>query len=255
MSQYEAKKTKSKEEAEPTYPPELELPDTYRLGSGDEFENKSTTHQPTLGGDSVCESNAFDPDFSEPTVDFHLDENDEYFWDDIANSGTQFGVEAFPRLNLALLAVNHQIRDEALPIFFGGVAFLVDGSPLQTIHFFRELPRTVRRNIRTLTICSSSLYADDYMVRQSWSTGQIDVQLSKPMDTPLGSYMARCLPKLECVYLYVPYGGFDDFYCSYEPLEMLKLIKYGRIETLNYYFCGTEVAQALKGGIQDVEQL
>ncbi|KAK5122572.1 hypothetical protein LTR85_003835 [Meristemomyces frigidus] len=135
----------------------------------------------------------------------------------------RYELAAFRRLDVALLQVNRQIHSEALPIFYGGTTFLIDCDGKAAIRFFRKVPIPARKAITSLALGGETLLADDAGVRWTWSGDLAHPKLSTPapMVTPFGAFLATKLPKLEQLYVYVPYGGTEDFYCSHAPPELV----------------------------------
>ena len=158
-----------------------------------------------------------------------------------------YELHALEPFNLALLYVNRQINDEATPVFYRGIDFVPSSDAVQAMRFFKTLPARALQNITTVMISSDLLLGDDAPSRLSWS-GEPTQSLTRSapsMSTPFGAFLAIEMPKLADVYLYTPIGGDEDYYCTWAPSEMCRLLCSGRIERLHYVFQGEEVAEVL----------
>lgn len=135
-----------------------------------------------------------------------------------------------------------------MPVFYGGLNFIIDVSGLNATRFFRSLPIQARESVTTVTIASAALFADDLGVRWTWSG---DVKHPKiwapaPMVTPFGAFLATKLPKLNHIYLYVPSGGGTDFYCTWALKEVEILLAFKCVERVSFVFCGKEAGDDLR---------
>ena len=157
-------------------------------------------------------------------------------------------METLHPFHLGLLRVNRQINEEATPVFYGGNNFVPDADPVYTIRSFKTLPTLALHTITKLTITQELLMADDGPSRECWS-GNIRRPLTKgspAMTTPMGAFLATCMPKLTDIFLYMPFGGSGDWYCDRADEELCKLLCHGKIQRLHYVFMGKSVAKALR---------
>ncbi|KAK3713053.1 hypothetical protein LTR37_008738 [Vermiconidia calcicola] len=160
---------------------------------------------------------------------------------------SRYKLETLRSLNLALLRVSRQVNDETLPIFYGGVTFILDCKPLVAIQFFKTLPKRAFKSIMLIAFTGEALMTDDCYVREGWSPLDMPSYMSSNMPlyvgpptmlTPTGAFFAANMLKLTEVYLYVLYEGDEDWYAANAPPEMQMLLAYGRIERLYFLFFG-----------------
>jgi hypothetical protein len=164
---------------------------------------------------------------------------------------TTAGAEILVPFNLALLGVNRQIHQEALPVFYGGVSFILDGHPAQALGFFQRLPQAARFSVSTITFPRNALESNECYIQNLQSTDETESAQAKDMNTIFGFLLATCIPSLRCVSIYIPYGGSEDFYCRSAPIDAMRLLRLGRIHTLNYFLTGKEIAGDLEGKVLD----
>lgn len=163
-------------------------------------------------------------------------------------SGRRYAVESFKPLDIALLRVNRQINTEAMPFFYANTTFTFDIDGGAVIKFLRALPDRACTSITSITLTGATLMGDDAPSKRAWS-GQTNSPKSvgpPTMVTPLGAFLATKLPALNIVSFYFPFGGGEDWYCTWAPTELLMLLWHRRISLLNFVFLGENVAATLK---------
>ncbi|KAK3723500.1 hypothetical protein LTR37_001752 [Vermiconidia calcicola] len=177
------------------------------------------------------------------------DDEPEDFVSKPRHRNCRYKLETLHPLNLALLRVSRQLHGESLPIFYGGVTFILDCESLIAIHFFKTLPERAFKSITSIAFTGEALMEDDCYVREGWSEELGPFYVGPPtMSTPTGAFLAANMPKLAEVYLYVPYGGDQHWYANKAPIEMQMLLAYGRIERLYFVFFGRNTAGILESG-------
>lgn len=100
----------------------------------------------------------------------------------------------------------------------------------------------------TITIVQDLLKGDHGPSGICWS-GTVSTPLttgSPAMVTPMGTSLATWMPKLTDVYLYTPFGGDEDWYCTWVPNELCKLLCHGKLKRLHYVFVGETVVRELQ---------
>ena len=168
----------------------------------------------------------------------------------LRHRNSRYKLETLEPINLALIRVNLEVYQEAIPIFYRSVNFVIETDPLSAMRFFKALPYFLCPCIETLTIPSRALMTDDKYARAAWSKGQIPPYNGRPtMLTPFGTFLAVLMPSWSHVYLYPPYGGSEDFYPPFAPLEMQMPLAHGYIQKLSLVFMGEDVAKDLKRGL------
>jgi hypothetical protein len=65
------------------------------------------------------------------------------------------------------------------------------------------------------------------------------------MVTKLGAVLAG-MPMLKHLSMYLPYGGDEDWYCTWAPIEAQLLLAEHHIETVSFVFLGEKAAEALR---------
>ena len=225
---------------------------------GQEMDGESDWEDVDEGGDDATESDDDADDFLESDEedsksdestdsDEDSDDGEGLFDTKPRHRNSRYRLEALHPMDLALLRVNWQIYNETRPIFYGGVSFILDVQPLAAIRFFKTLPLQDFQSITSITITSEALLADDQYVREAWSWAETSLYKGPPaMMTRFGAFVALEMPKLDEVFMYVPYRGHEDWYCSLAPVEMEMLVAHDRIERLCLVFLGEEAALDLR---------
>lgn len=189
-----------------------------------------------------------DGDDASESFDEVEDDDDNSVEPDDEDGGRRYNSESFRPLDIGLLSVNRQINSEALPIFYGNTTFVLDSDGEAVVKFLRALPERARNSISSITLTSFTLMGDDAYSRRAWSgkTKSPKFRGSPTMITPFGAFLATKLPSLEIVSFYFPFGGGEDWYCTWAPTELLMLLWHRRIALLNFVFLGDRVAATLK---------
>ncbi|KAK4892992.1 hypothetical protein LTR27_008529 [Elasticomyces elasticus] len=207
--------------------PEDEWEDEEGSMASDKWEETMARLKPAALPPNDLESEEDGYDSDEPDDD--EEDDDDYMTSTRSNKKT-YGIIAVTPFSLSLLRVNRQLHEEATPVFYSGTRFLMDVDGGAALKFFDQLPVTSFNCITAVTITGCALMGDD----------------SPPtMLTPYGSLLAS-MPKLKHLSLYLPYGGNEDWYCSFAPIEAQMLLIAERIETLSFVFLGEDTVEALQ---------
>lgn len=178
----------------------------------------------------------------------NIDDDEESAEPEDKEHGRRYALESFKPLDIALLSVNRQIHSEALPVFYANTTFVLDSDGEAVMRFLRALPDRARNSINSITLTGFTLNGDDAYSRRAWSGKTTCPKYAGPptMVTPFGAFLASRLPALEIVSFYFPFGGGEDWYCTWAPTELLMLLWHRRISLLNFVFLGDRVAATLK---------
>lgn len=247
------------EDVEPRYPP-LE-DEVEEEEEGGEVENEEGEDSEEEDGD--WEDDGDGSDLSELVAQLKADEEaeddgedmsegvddeDEDFDSEEDDNGRRYAVESFKPLDISLLKVSRQINTKALPIFYANTTFVLDVDGGAVMKFLQALPDRARTSISSITLTGAALMSDDAPSKRAWS-GQTKSPKSvgpPTMVTPLGAFLATKLPALDVVSFYFPFGGGEDYYCTWAPTELLMLLWHRKIALLNFVFLGDRVAATLK---------
>ncbi|EGP88201.1 uncharacterized protein MYCGRDRAFT_92872 [Zymoseptoria tritici IPO323] len=152
---------------------------------------------------------------------------------------------------LDLLRVNRCLHDAASSYFYATTTFVLDSDAIASMRFLSSLPDHARKCIQSVTLTGNTLMTDDGSNRISWSGNPTrphykdDRRLE--LVAPFTAFLASHLSSLREVSSYVPCGGAEDWYPPLAPEELLKLLKYGRIDKLNFVFMGEDTVETLEG--------
>ncbi|KAK3671067.1 hypothetical protein LTR78_009028 [Recurvomyces mirabilis] len=201
----------------------------------------------------------YPPAQGSPTVDERY-QDDEEALSDAGSSGMASDeweeIMARPRLDMNAPAEDHDCfsdeddedesdRGESDEDDYSNIVLDMDGG--EAIRFLRALPQKGIEHIHTLAITGSQLMGDDGPSRRAWSGDIRRSRIVGPvrMHTPFGELLAH-VPKLTQVDLYTPYGGNEDFYCTWGPVEIQTLLAYGHLRFPNLVFFGEDTVEALQ---------
>ncbi|KAK4909493.1 hypothetical protein LTR49_021713 [Elasticomyces elasticus] len=229
--------------------PEDEWEDDEGSMASDEWEETMARLKPAAlspNDDHLYDLESEEDGYDSDEPDDDEEDDDDYMTSTRSNKKT-YGIIAVTPFSLSLLRVNRQLHEEATPVFYSGTRFLMDVDGGAALKFFDQLPLTNFNCITAVTITGCALMGDDGPSRRAWSGSINQPRHTGPptMLTPYGSLLAN-MAKLKHLSLYLPYGGNEDWYCSYAPIEAQMLLIAERIETLSFVFLGEDTVEALQ---------
>lgn len=224
----------------------------------DEDEDEYNAHGDHEDGDTSSDERSSSP-LTEAELDDaigFIDKHSKFFED--ASWGKQIHASSMKRVsrtymllsldprNVSLLQCSRQLHDEAAAMLYGHSRFIIGESASEGLLFLDALPGRYLSQITKIGIDRQALYADDEPTRQAWTTYDDGPSFpcSLPLDTPFAAYLAFYMPALQEVSLAVPPGGHDDWFCGFAPLDLMRLLRLGKISKLEYMFTG-EVAVSM----------
>ncbi|KJX92047.1 hypothetical protein TI39_contig5943g00005 [Zymoseptoria brevis] len=213
------------------------------------------TPSPTLDGATPSSYTAM------PSVKFRtkafvarhtVDDEDEY--SDEAQA-PRYRLVTRSHFDLNFFRVNRCLHDAASSYFYATTTFILDSDAVASIPFLSSLPGHARKSIQSVTLNGNILMTDDGSNRVSWSGNSTRPQYRDDRRlefvASFTAFLASHLPSLREVSLYVPCGGAEDWYPPLAPEELHKMLKYGRIDKLNFVFMGEDTAEVLEDQRQE----